>query len=158
MFIEFIKEEEILDETNKPVALKLLEEYDESNDSQSDNEPPEETAIVKKSTLPDNKLLTKYIEEPCSTSEIRAVPIENNKVNTNTTIIKGNSESVSTEVNNDKSILEENEACENTNTERGIKRKKTPKKESKPMKKSQPLRTPRTEIVERKDALLEAVS
>lgn len=107
--------------------------------------------------MPDIKHLTEPIEEQSSTSEIRTVPIEN-KENVNTTIIEGNNVSVSIEVNTDESITKVNEACENVNSERGVKRKKTPKKESKPIKKPPPLRTPRTEIVERKSALLEAVS
>jgi len=51
-----------------------------------------------------------------------------------------------------------NNKCEKTTNDRGQKRKNTSKKESKPIKKTPPMRTPRTEVVERKGALLEAVS
>lgn len=151
-FVLVIKEE-ILDESNKSVALKLLEEYDESNDSQSDNEAPEEMAIVKKCS----KQLTECTEEQCPTLETRAVSIEHNKEVVNTAIVEENSGSVKSEANIDVSP-KVNEECENTNNVRGLKRKKTQKKEIKPIKKNPPLRTPRTEMVERKGALLEAVS
>lgn len=49
------------------------------------------------------------------------------------------------------------EEDEKTNTKHCLKRKKSSKKDSKSIKKLPPLRTPRTEVVERKSALLEAV-
>jgi len=51
-----------------------------------------------------------------------------------------------------------NEECEKVNSENGQKQNRTSKTEFKPLIKVSPLRTPRTEIVERKGALLEAVS
>lgn len=135
------------DETSKPVALKLLEAYDEFGDNQSDDEPPEETAIIKKSALPDNKSLT---EQLCSGSETVDKEVHSSP------LVKNDGEAASTEVKI-KSCSKVNEGCEKADPENGQKRKRAIKKESKPIKKTPPLRTPRTEIVERKGALLEAL-
>lgn len=204
---------------NKPVALKLLEEYDESSDNQSDSEPPEEIPIVRTSVSLENKnvleqnedscstsvvetsiieknvepgvsstieaLITEENEEPGSTSIIEALITEENvelgstpvvknlvtekikkpssisviknKEVDSTTLMDQNSKAVSTDVKIDESS-KINDKCEKTTNERGQKRKNTSKKESKPVKKTPPMKTPRTEVVERKGALLEAVS
>lgn len=155
-----------LEETNKPVVLKLLEEYDQSSDNQSDNEPPEEMPIVRKSGSPDNKNVSIKNEKPCSTpvkevvitkksEESISTLLINNKVDSTTLI--DDCEAVSTDVNIDV-CSKIDEKCVKTTNDRGQKRKNTSKKESKPFKKIPPMRTPRTEVVERKGALLEAVS
>jgi len=140
------------DTTIKPVALKLLEEYEES----SDDEPPDETAIIKKSGSQEIDLA-----EPCeklqsSSSDTRSVHIEHNK-EVGTAVLAGNScRIVNSEVKVESCLKVDNE-CEKTNTEHSQKRKRSAKKEIKPIKKPPPLRTPRTEIIERKSAFLEAV-
>ncbi|XP_022166502.1 nuclear fragile X mental retardation-interacting protein 1-like [Myzus persicae] len=154
-----------LEETNKPVVLKLLEEYDQSSDNQSDNEPPEEMPIVRKSGSPDNKNVSIKNEKPCSTpvkevvitkksEESISTLLINNKVDSTTLI--DDCEAVSTDVNIDV-CSKIDEKCVKTTNDRGQKRKNTSKKESKPFKKIPPMRTPRTEVVERKGALLEAL-
>jgi len=124
--------------------------------------------IVKKSGLLDDKnvseqnkklcttpvtevLITDKNKEPISTSVI------NNKEEDSTTLINNDNETVSTDVNID-ICSKKNDECVKTANDHGQKRKNTSKKESKPFKKIPPMRTPRTEIVERKGALLEAVS
>lgn len=130
-----------------------MEAYDESGDNQSDDEPPEETAIIKKSALLDNKSLTEHSISLCSASEVVDKEVYSSP------LVKNDSEAVNTEVKIKSSKV--NNGCEKAdpeNLENGQKRKRNVKKEFKPIKKSLPLRTPRTEIVERKGALLEAVS
>lgn len=73
------------------------------------------------------------------------------------TIIAGNNCKVVNSEVKVESCLKVNNECEKTNTEHSQKRKRCAKKEFKPIKKLPPLRTPRTEIVERKSAFLEAV-
>lgn len=217
-YVGIIKDEQ-LEDMNKPVALKLLEEYDESSDNQSDSEPPEEIPIVKKSVSLEKKNVLEQNEKPCSTSEVETSIIEKNvepgftstiealiteeneepgststiepltteenvepnstpvvenliteknekpssisviknKELDSTTLIDQNNEAVSTNVKIDESS-KINDKCEKTTNERGQKRKNTSKKESKSVKKIPPMKTPRTEVVERKGALLEAVS
>lgn len=143
---------ENIDETRKPIALKLLEEYKES----SDDEPPEETAIVKKSESFNNKSLIETNEESCSTFKMEIISTEHNE-EVNISLVDNVSEAINTKVNNESSSKVNK--CEKTDSEpRGQKRKKNSKKETKPLKKIPPLRTPRTEVIERKAALLEAVS
>jgi hypothetical protein len=152
-------EDKKINEINKPVVLKLLEEYDES----SDDEPPDETGIVKESTSQETVHNTKLCsaeslkqnEEVLFTSEIGVSVKLNKKVNSN--IFSGNdSEIEKTEVKIENS-LKVNEDNYNLESESGQKRKKSSKKEFKQIKKQPPLRTPRTEVVERKGALLEAL-
>jgi len=96
-------------------------------------------------------LITEKNEEPSSTSVI-----ENKKVDS-ITLIEHDGEAASTDVKIDE-CSNINNKSEKTTDERGQKRKNTSKKGSKPVKKMPPMRTPRTEVVERKGALLEAVS
>lgn len=187
LFADLIKEE-ATDETNKPAALKLLESYDESSDNtQSDDEPPEETSIVKESApLNDTSLknpnddLCSIIEtdvsnrhgeiqdatslvkekpndEPCSTLETEDVSDGLHEVQDPSALVKDDSEAVNTEMKTEISSKVDEE-CEKTDIERGQKRKKPQKKEFKPIKRTPPMRTPRTEVMEKKSALLEAVS
>lgn len=137
-------------EISKPVSLKLLEEYAES----SDDEPPEEIAIIKKSVLFDNQSLIE--PEICSTSEMN-VPIKHEKINSMSTIetFSNKISSVEVKIENGLKIKEE---CKISDSEHGHKRKNNSKKESKPIKKIAPMRTPRTEVMERKGALIEVVS
>lgn len=216
--VGIIKDEQ-LEDMNKPVVLKLLEEYDESSDNQSDSEPPEEIPIVRTSVSLENKNVLEQNENPCSTSVVETSIIEKNvepgfsstiealiteeygepgcstsitealiteenvepnstpvvenliteknekpssisviknKEVDSTTLMDQNSEAVSTDVKIDESS-KINDKCEKTTNERGQKRKNTSKKESKPVKKIPPMKTPRTEVVERKGALLEAL-
>lgn len=130
-----------------------MEEYDES----SDGEPPEETTIVKKLESFDNKSLTDGNEEPCTTSKIGVVSTEHNEEADSTSLVENVIEAVNTEVNVEN--CSKVDQCGKMDSEQhGQKRKRNSKKESKPFKKIPPLRTPRTEVVERKAALLEAVS
>ncbi|XP_001946648.1 nuclear fragile X mental retardation-interacting protein 1 [Acyrthosiphon pisum] len=163
--VDIIKDEQ-LEETNKPVALKLIQEYDQSSDNQSDNEPPEEMPINKKSGSPDNKNVSEQSENPCTTpiievlitdknEEPSSTSVINNEVDS-TTLIDNDSKAVSTDVNID-ICSKINDKHVKTANDRGQKRKNTSKKESKPFKKMPPMRTPRTEVVERKGALLEAL-
>ncbi|XP_026822903.1 putative uncharacterized protein DDB_G0274405 [Rhopalosiphum maidis] len=193
--VGIIKDEQ-LDEINKPVALKLLEEYDQSSDNQSDNEPPEEMPIVKTSGSLENKNVLEQNEKPCSTSVIEALIAEKNEEPGSTSITGKNEEPGSTQIiealttekqssilvtenkevdstlliDHDSEVVNTNntdvkidicskinDKCEKTTNERGQKRKNTSKKESKPVKKMPPMKTPRTEVVERKGALLEAL-
>lgn len=130
-----------------------MEEYDES----SDGEPPEETAIIRKSESSENKSLIEGIEEPCSTSKMEVVSTEYDEEANSTSLVDNVSETIDTKINIES--CSKIDKCENTNFEpHGQKRKKSSKKETKSLKKIPPLRTPRTEVVERKTALLEAVS
>jgi hypothetical protein len=188
LYIDLIKEE-LVNDINKPAALKLLESYDESSDNnQSDDEPPEETSIVKESVPLGNTSLTNSNDELCSTLETEDVSDkysevqdftslvkekpngelccaletedvlgEHSEVQDSTALDKDDSEAISTEVKTETSSKVDEE-CEKTGIERGQKRKKSQKKELKPIKRTPPLRTPRTEVVEKKNALLEAVS
>jgi len=123
--------------------------------------------IIKKSGLPENKNVSEENEKPCTTpvtevlitdknKEPSSTSVINNKEVDSITLIDNNSETVNTDVNID--ICSKNDKCVKTANDRGQKRKNTSKKESKPFKKIPPMRTPRTEVVERKGALLEAVS
>lgn len=130
----------------------MIEEYDKS----SDDEPPNETAIIKESASQDIVKAAPNEKQCSSTSNIKSVPTEHNKQE-NITVLTGNESEV---VNSDLKVetcLKVNNECEKTITVHSQKRKKLSKKEIKPIKKTPPLRTPRTEIVERKNALLEAV-
>ncbi|XP_025193010.1 nuclear fragile X mental retardation-interacting protein 1 [Melanaphis sacchari] len=179
-----IVKDEQLEESNKSVVLKLLEQYDQSSDDLSDNEPPEELPIVRTSESLENKNVLEQNEKPCSSSVIETSIIEKNEEpsstpvidalitekneNSNSTsiiknkevdstlIIDRDSEVISTDVKTDV-CSKTNDKCEKSINERGQKRKNTSKKESKPVKKMPPMKTPRTEIVERKSALLEAL-
>lgn len=142
-----IKKEKI-DEITKPVALKLLEEYAVS----SDDEPPEEIAIIKESVVHDDQSLIESEENKCSILEIENVTIENNKQVESISIVENDSKAASIELK----IV--NGECKKSDSEHGQKRKNNSNKESKPIKKMAPMRTPRNEIMERKGALLEAVS
>jgi len=124
--------------------------------------------IVKKSELPDNKNVSEQNEKPCTTPVTKVLLVDkskepsstsviNNKEVDSTTFIDNDNETVSTDVNIE-ICSEKNDKCVKTANDRGQKRKNTSKKESKPIKKIPPMRTPRTEVVERKGALLEAVS
>lgn len=99
----------------------------------------------------DNKILKEHSFSLCSTIEI-----VDKEDNTNP-LLKNSNEAVNKEVKTESSS-KINEECRKVDSENGQKRKRTSKKESKPFKKIPPPRTPRTEIVERKGALLEAVS
>lgn len=158
---DIIKDEQ-LDDTNKPVALKLLEEYDQSSGSE-----PEEMPIVKKSGSAENKNESETNEKPCSglikdeddlITEKNEEPItsvmQNKEEVDSSTLVDRDSKALSTDVKNDTC----SQSNEKNNNEQGKKRKNTSKKESKPIKKVTPMRTSRTEVVERKGALLEAVS
>lgn len=162
--------------------MKLLEEYDES----SDDEPPEETAIVKESAPVDISMTPVLNEEPCSSVKTRDISMEHKEESCSTIKMEGVSiehkdeisstlemESVSIELKekagSTSSVIIDNEAvcsemktemCSNVkeDNERGQKRKKNSNKEFKPIKRTPPLRTPRTEVLEKKSALLEAVS
>lgn len=222
LFADLIKEE-LIDETHKPAALKLLENYDES----SDDEPPEEISIVKESAPVNDTSLTNANDKLCSTSETDGVLNELSKVQDSSdghcevqdstslvkdkrndelcsaietesvlnecsevqdsislvkekpndkpcstlgteSVLNGHSEVQDSLVKDDSKALNSvvktdistnvSEECEKTNIERGQKRKKPPKKDFKPLKRTPPMRTPRTEVVEKKSALLEAVS
>lgn len=144
------QEEHTIDETSKPIVLKLLEAYAES----SDDEPPEEIAIVKESILFDNQTLIEPEGIKCSTSEIENV--EHNEKIDSTTIVENNSKtaSIKVKIENDLKI---NGECKISDSEHGQKRKKNSMKDPRPIKKLAPMRTPRTEVMERKGALLEAV-
>jgi len=124
--------------------------------------------IVKKSGSPDNKNVSEQSENPCTTPIIEVLiteknedpsstPVINNKEIDSTTLIDNDSKAVSTGVNID-ICTKINDKYVKTANDRGQKRKNASKKESKPFKKMPPMRTPRTEVVERKGALLEAVS
>lgn len=124
--------------------------------------------IVKKSVSPDNKNVTEQNKNPCTTpvievlitrenEEPNSTSVINNKEVDSTTLIDNDSEAVSADVNID-ICSKINDKCVKTTNDRGQKRKNTSKKESKAFKKMPPMRTPRTEVVERKGALLEAVS
>lgn len=148
------QEDNVIAETSKPVALKLLEEYDESS---SDNEPPEETIIIKESALSNDTILIKNNEEQCSTSKIEDISLENsNEVDSTSLSVLNDNKVLNTEVKIENSS-KINGDCGKQGSEQGQKRKRSPKKDFKPVKKTPPLRTPRTEVVERKGALLEAV-
>lgn len=140
----------------KPTGLKLLEEYDASSDNESSDEPPEEAVIIKESVPLDNTNSVEVTEEPNSSSEFKDILIESNEK-----ICPKLSDVDKNDVNNDeavKSYSKELKENEKRNSEHGQKRKKPNKKESKPIKKVPPPRTPRTEVMEKKSALLEAVS
>lgn len=184
--------------------MKLLEEYDES----SDDEPPEETAIVKESALLDIEMSPVLDGRPCPTSETRDISMEQKeescsalemegvslehkdevastsemenvslehkdevastsemesvsmehkeKVNS-TSLVTVDSKTLSSEMKAETSSNVKEE-CDKTDNERSQKRKKNSNKEFKPIKRTPPLRTPRTEVLEKKGALLEAVS
>lgn len=150
--------------------MKLLEEYDES----SDDEPPEETAIVKESALLDIEMSpvldgrpcptseTRDIsmeqkEESCSTLEMEGVSLEHKEKVNSTSLVTVDSKTLSSEMKTETSSNVKEE-CDKTDNERSQKRKKNSNKEFKPIKRTPPLRTPRTEVLEKKGALLEAVS
>lgn len=152
--VDVQKQDEIIEETGKPVALKLLEEYAESS---SDDEPPDETAIVKESAPLNNTILTEPNDEPCSTSKVEDISMKcNDEVDSISLSVINDVKVENKELTNEKFSKVNGESIK-PDFERGQKRKKSPKKEFKPVKKTPPLRTPRTEIVERKGALLEAV-
>lgn len=124
--------------------------------------------IIKKSGSPDNKNVSEQSENPCTTPIIEVLITEkneepsstsviNNKEVDSTTLIDNDSNTVSTDVNID-NCSKINDKYVKTANDSGQKRKNNSKKESKPFKKMPPMRTPRTEVVERKGALLEAVS
>lgn len=142
-------------DTNKPVALKLLEEYDESSENQSDNEPPEEIVIIKE-TLINNKSLTEHNDETNTTSK-KNVLLQKNVDENSISLVNNDDKAINTEMEIE-ICSKINKECKKPDLDQGQKRKKNSNKESKPFKKCQPLRTPRTEVMERKGALLEAVS
>lgn len=147
--------DEILDESIKPVALKMLEEYEETS-NQSDDEPPEEMAIVKVSTLPDDSNSIKPNEE--SIIKLEDTIIKNSEEMDTASLVNNDDKTVRVDIKID-SCSKVNEVCEKiVPGNNSQKRKKDSKKEFKPIKKQPPPRTPRTEVVERKGALLEAVS
>jgi len=124
--------------------------------------------IIKKSGSPDNKNVSEQSENPCTTPIIEVLITEkneepsstsviNNKEVDSSTLIDNNSNAVSTDVNID-ICSKINDKYVKTANDRGQKRKNNSKKESKPFKRMPPMRTPRTEVVERKGALLKAVS
>lgn len=111
-------------------------------------------AIVKESVSQD-KSLTEYNKELCSTSDTKEVFLECSKeVNTTSLGENGSNVDLKMKIESCSKVFEEDEK---TNAKHCQKRKKSSKKDSKPIKKLPPLRTPRTEVVERKSALLEAV-
>lgn len=132
-----------------------MEEYDESSENHSDNEPPEEIVIVKETALINNKSVTESINVTSPISK-ENILLENN-VDENSILLVNNSKTINTEIEN-KICSKVNEECKKQDLDHGQKRKKNSNKESKPFKKNQSLRTPRTEVMERKGALLEAVS
>jgi len=125
--------------------------------------------INKKPESPDNKNVSEQSENPCTTPIIEVLITEkdeepnssslviNNKEVDSTSLIGNDSKAVSTDVNID-ICSKINDKYVKTANDHGQKRKNNSKKESKPFKKMPPMRTPRTEVVERKGALLEAVS
>lgn len=112
-------------------------------------------AIVKELASQD-KSPTEHNEELCSTTNMKEVFLKCSE-EVNTTLLGENGSSVvdlEMKIESCSKVFEEDEK---TNTKHCQKRKKSSKKDSKPIKKLPPLRTPRTEVVERKSALLEAV-
>lgn len=133
-----------------------MEEYDESSENHSDNEPPEEIVIVKETALINNKSVTESINVTSPISK-ENILLENNVDENSILLVNNNSKTINTEIEN-KICSKVNEECKKPDLDHGQKRKKNSNKESKPFKKNQSLRTPRTEVMERKGALLEAVS
>lgn len=165
--VDLQNEDEKSEETNKPSGLKLLEEYEASSDNDSDNEPPEETAIVKESAPSentivkeseslDNKSLIEHDKEISSYLEEEDSMKHDEELVSSSLVVNGD-EIVNTEVAAE-SCSKESEECEKKVSEPGLKRKKHNKNESKLAKKVPPPRTPRNEVLEKKAALIEAVS
>lgn len=188
MYVDLIKEELANETNKPAALKLLESYDESSDNNQSDDEPPEETSIIKESVSLGDTNLTNSNNELCSTLETEDVSDRNNEIEDFTSLVteKPNDElccaletedvsgghikvqdSTASDKDNGKAISTEmkpeisskvDEGCKKTGIERGQKRKKPQKKEFKPIKRTPPLRTPRTEVVEKKNALLEAVS
>jgi len=146
-----LKNKNVLEQNEKPCSTSVIEALIPEK-----NEEPDSTSIPEKNEEPGS---TKIIEALTTEKQSSILVTENKEVDS-TLLIDHDSEVVNTN-NTDVKIdicSKTNDKCEKTTNERGQKRKNTSKKESKPVKKMPPMKTPRTEVVERKGALLEAVS